>query len=62
MALVAEGDVFKADLTAWRRGNGLGLAGSWVSIGVSSSSKTRWQPVMKLVSQVVNCESVVSGA
>ena len=41
---------------------GSGWAGSWVSTGVSSSSKTRWQPVMKLVSQVVSCESVESGA
>ena len=62
MPLVAEGDVLEPDLARRPAAVGSGSAGSWVSTGVSSSSKTRWQPVRKLVSQVVNCESVASGA
>ena len=59
--LVAERDVLELDAALDLRQVDSGSAGSVDSTGVSSSSNTRWQPVRKLVSQVVNCESVASG-
>ena len=61
MPLVAERDVLELDVGRRPSASRSAVSASFVSTGVSSSSNTRWQPVRKLVSQVVNCESVASG-